>query len=148
MERPSPLAAAPPSAQSVAADPAANLAHLPAAAQAAYAAFRSRGDTAQLDPLLFAILESYLPRPPEKPLADYPGETLLIDDLGFDSLSITEVVFFAEDLFDISISNAELVQIRTLDELRRFIRQKIAARTAARGPPIAGVTPKAGVMHP
>ena len=100
--------------------------HLPAAARAAFARFQAGGDPATLDPVLFAILEDYIPHDSAVPLAKLPGPTLLIDDLGFDSLAITEVVFFAEDLFGINISNEEIVQVRSLDDLRGFIRRKVA----------------------
>ncbi len=104
--------------------------HLPSAAQAAYRKFETDGDVAALDPVIMAILEDYIPRPPEKPLADFSGETRLMDDLGFDSLAITEVVFFTEDLFGIRIANEEIMQVRTLDDLRGFVRTKISARNA------------------
>jgi len=102
--------------------------HLPPEAQAAYRKFEASGDVAALDPVIAAILEDYIPRPPEKPLAEFPGDTRLVDDLGFDSLAITEVVFFTEDLFSIRIANEEIIQVRTLDDLRGFVRAKIAAR--------------------
>ncbi len=102
--------------------------HLPAAARAAFQRFQLADDPAALDPVILAILEDYIPREPAVPLAELPGGTRLIDDLGFDSLAITEVVFFAEDLFGISISNAEIIQVRTLDDLRGFIRRKVAGR--------------------
>ena len=107
-----------------------NLRHLPAAARAAFSRFQADGDPAALDPVLFAILEDFIPRPPARPLAELPGDTRLIDDLGFDSLAITEVVFFAEDLFGISISNDEIVRVRTLDDLRGFIHGKMSNRPA------------------
>lgn len=106
-----------------------NIRHLPAGARAAFALFQTSGDPAALDPVLFAILEDYIPNPPLQPLAELPGDTLLIDDLGFDSLAITEVVFFTEDLFGISISNEEIIQVRSLDNLRDFIRRKVVAPT-------------------
>jgi len=100
--------------------------HLPAEARAAFQRFETLGDPAGLDPVICAILADFMPRRPTVPLAERPGSTRLIDDLGFDSLAITEVVFFAEDLFGITITNEEMVHVRTLDDLRGFIRQKVA----------------------
>lgn len=104
--------------------------HLPATARAAFEQFQINGDPALLDPIVLAILADYIPRPSARPLAELPGSTLLMTDLGFDSLAITEVVFFAEDLFAISIKNEEIVQVRTLDDLHGFIRRKVTARPA------------------
>jgi acyl carrier protein len=108
-----------------------NLRHLPAEARAAFARFQAGGDPATLDPVLLAILEDFIPKPPEQPLAEMSGCTQLVGDLGFDSLAITEVVFFTEDLFGISISNDEIVRVRTLDDLRGFIRGKVSDRRAS-----------------
>jgi acyl carrier protein len=103
--------------------------HLPEDARAAFGKFQASQDPAAVDPLVLAILEDFIPKTPATPLAQMPGDTRLIDDLGFDSLAITEVVFFTEELFDITISNEEIIQVRTLDDLRGFIRAKLAART-------------------
>lgn len=100
--------------------------HLPAAARAAFERFQADGDLSNLDPVVLAILNDYIPQRSTVPLADLPGSTKLIDDLGFDSVAITEVVFFVEDLFGFSISNEEIVSVRTLDDLRGFIRRKVA----------------------
>jgi acyl carrier protein len=59
-------------------------------------------------------------------LSELPLTSRLIEDLGFDSLAITEVVFFTEDLFGITISNEEIIQVRTLEDLRSFIHRKVA----------------------
>jgi acyl carrier protein len=104
--------------------------HLPAEAQAAFRQFEAGGDAAALDPVVLAILEDFIPRPPARPLAELPGETRLMEDLGFDSLAITEVVFFTEDLLGIRIANDEILVVRTLDDLRGFVRRKVGARAA------------------
>lgn len=106
------------------------LKHLPAEARAAFQRFQAGGDPAALDPVILAILADFIPRTPATPLAELPGDTRLIDDLGFDSLAITEVVFFTEDLFGISITNEEIIQVRSLGDLRGFIRTKVANRPA------------------
>jgi acyl carrier protein len=102
--------------------------HLPAEARTAFHRYQTGGDPATLDLVVHAILEDFIPRTPVRPLADLPGETRLIDDLGFDSLAITEVVFAAEDLFGITITNQEIIQVRSLADLRGFIRRKAAIR--------------------
>ena len=55
----------------------------------------------------------------------------IADDLGLDSLAVTELVFFAEDLFKIRITNQEISEVRTIDDLRLFIRRKVAASLKA-----------------
>ena len=105
--------------------------HLPAEARAAFQRFQAAGDPSALDAVIFAILADFIPTLPATPLAELPGATRLIDDLGFDSLAITELVFFTEDLFGITISNQEIIQVRSLDDLRGFIRSKVAGRTAS-----------------
>lgn len=103
------------------------LRHLPPAAQAAYARFQATRSPVELDPVFYAILADFSPRKSDKPLAELPGESRLVEDLGFDSLAITEIVFFTEELFGITISNEEIVQMRTLDQLRLFVHRKVTA---------------------
>lgn len=125
--QPAPSSAPKPAGQ---ADQEEALRHLPESAQEAFRRFRATGDVAELDPVILAILADYIPRKTARPLAEAPGDSRLIDDLGFDSLAITEVVFFTEDLFGISIANEEIIQVRTLDDLRGFVHRKVAARAA------------------
>lgn len=105
------------------------LRHLPLDARAAFRRFQADGTTADLDLVVFAILEDFIPKKTGQALAALPGDTPLMDGLGFDSLAITEIIFFAEDLFGISISNEEILKVRTVDDLRLFIRRKVAAKT-------------------
>lgn len=119
-----------PSAPGPFTDPEESIRHLPEPARAAYREFRATGRVETLDPLILAILADFLPRKASRDLRDLPGDTKLMEDLGFDSLAITEVVFFTEELFGISIANEEILQVRTLDDLRGFIQRKVAARPA------------------
>lgn len=107
------------------------LRNLPPEARASFARFRTTRATADLDPVIFAILTDFSPRKPVPPLATLPGGTRLMEDLGFDSLAITEVVFFTEDLLGVTISNEEIVQIGTLEQLRTFIHGKAGVAAAA-----------------
>jgi acyl carrier protein len=107
------------------------LRHLPEAARQAFHQFQESGDPVLLDPVVLAILEDFIPKQHAQPLAELPGETRLMDDLGFDSLAITEVVFFTEDLLGIRIANEEIIQVRTLDDLRGFVRRKVTERSDA-----------------
>jgi acyl carrier protein len=95
-------------------------------ARVAFQRFQTMGDPTGLDLMILAILGDFIPGSSTGPLADRTGQTRLIEDLGFDSLAIAEVVFFTEDLFGISITNEEIHQVRTLDDLRDFIRCKVA----------------------
>jgi acyl carrier protein len=51
-------------------------------------------------------------------------EAAFIDDLGADSLDIVELVMAMEENFGIEISDDELKQIRTIQNVIDFIKQK------------------------
>lgn len=101
---------------------------LPAEARDAFLRFQKAGDPTDLDHVILAILRDYLPRGSEVRLDQLPGDASLVGDTGLDSLALTEVVFFVEDLFCINITNEEISKVRTLDDLRRFVREKVASR--------------------
>jgi acyl carrier protein len=106
--------------------------HLPEEARAAFRRYQAGAAAADIDQVIFAILEDFLPRKSGAPLCigALPGDTRLMDGLGLDSLAITEIVFFTEDLFGISIANEEIIRVRTIDDLRQFIQRKVGAHRA------------------
>ena len=84
-----------------------------------------------LDHVVIGVVRSFIPKQvapaPDQPLVE---TARLMEDLGFDSLAVAETVFFLEDLFKVKISNEEIMQVRTVVELRAFVRQKIATLPA------------------
>jgi acyl carrier protein len=107
------------------------LARFPADVRDAFAHFLAVGDVDALDTVLFAVVRDFLPRKNPVAPGPLPNNARLIEDLGFDSLAIAEIVFFMEDLFLIKISNAEIQQVGTVGQLRAFVLRKFAVARPA-----------------
>jgi acyl carrier protein len=106
------------------------LRHFPEDVRVAFLTLRATGDAAAADKLVLAIVADHMPRK-EAELSD---SAELLRDLGFDSVAIAEMVFFIEDLLQVNVTNAEILRVRTVGDLRAFVRQKLAAHpTFGRG---------------
>lgn len=106
------------------------LRHFPAEVGAAYQRLRENGDPAAIDIVVRAVVRDHIPNPAKRSDA-FAGTAALIDDLGFDSVAISELVFFFEDLFQVAISNEDVLRVRTVDDLSSFVRAKLASAKAA-----------------
>ncbi len=105
-----------------------SLVGFPSSVTDAYLAFAESGDLGKLDVVVLGVLYFYLAKKPKQTLAELPGTTRLVDDLGCDSLTMMDTVFMVESLFDIKIDDAELAQIATLDDLREHLRRQFATK--------------------
>ena len=103
------------------------LRHFSPSVRDAFARVQTTGDAAAADTVVLAIVRDHQPNKHAAGSAPLRDEDALIADLGFDSVAITEMVFFIEDLFRVSVSNEEILAIRTVGELRAFVRRKLAA---------------------
>lgn len=101
--------------------------HFPEEIRQAYERFQESGDVADMDAVVLAVMLDHVPE--ESPrIPATPADTMvLVKDLGFDSVAITEMVFFLEDLFAVRITNDEIVKVKTVGDLRAFVRQKLAS---------------------
>lgn len=92
-----------------------------------YQEFYATRQAQHLDVVIFGLLTFLLAEPPKVPLADLAADAKLREDIGVDSITITEVIFLVEDLFEISVPNEELEQIATIGDLQTYMRKKICA---------------------
>ena len=102
------------------------LARFPADAREAHQRFLTSGDAGSLDTVVLAVVRRF-----QSKAAELPDSARLTGDLGLDSLALAEIVFFLEDLYQVSITNEELASITTIGDLRTFIRRKISSTRTA-----------------
>lgn len=109
------------------------LARFPAETRAAYRNFRATGDRASVQTVVLSAVVEHCPRKTTlaAPDAATTAALRLVEDLGYDSLAIAELVFFLEDLFEVSIRNEEILAIANVGELRSFVAAKLAEKSAA-----------------
>jgi acyl carrier protein len=108
------------------------LASFPSSVKDAHQRWLSTRDIGALDAVVLAVVAYHRPNRSQTVDADtLPDSCQLIADLGYDSLALAEVVFFIEDLYSISISNEELLGLRTVADLRGYVRTKITALPVA-----------------
>lgn len=108
------------------------LARFPAEVRAAYRSYRTTGDAGALHLVVLSAVREHRPR--KTILDDDPSLTAdlkLVENLEYDSLAIAELVFFLEDLFEVSIRTDEIQAISTVGELRGFVTRKLAEKSAA-----------------
>ena len=108
------------------------LARFPLETRDAYRRYRATGDAAAAQLIVLSAVREHCPR--KILLSDDPAQIAslrLLKDLGYDSLAIAEIIFFLEDLFEVSIRTREIQPIATVGELRAFVAKKLAEKSLA-----------------
>jgi len=60
-------------------------------------------------------------------LVDCTAEASILDDLGADSLDVVELVMALEDEFDIEVPDEDVVGIRTIGDVERYVTARATA---------------------
>jgi acyl carrier protein len=87
--------------------------------------FRETGYPACLPTIVHSVIERYVEPGRRACLLKARDELRLTEDLGLDSLTVTEIVMLVEEVLQISISNEELADLRTLGDVVHFIEGKV-----------------------
>lgn len=93
--------------------------------------FRQTGSTTAFDEAFAGVIEHHLLKQPPVPVAQLPGTTTLVGDLGLDSLTMVEMAFLFEDLFETKLPHEDYVKVNTLDDLRALLRDRIQSPPTA-----------------
>lgn len=88
--------------------------------------FRSEHSIEALRAMLPGFIEFHLPRGTPRPPAVLADDLRLTQDLGLDSLALTEMAFKFDELFGVMIETREVTGIRTVGELVVFLKTKFA----------------------
>ncbi len=98
----------------------------PSTAVEAVLQLQQKASTARLQNAVLQILAFYLPRGADRGnLSATPLTSRLREDLGVDSLTLSEAAFKMEELFNVRIENAELANIQTVADLTAFAEAKL-----------------------
>jgi acyl carrier protein len=106
------------------------LSRFPAEVLEAFRRYRATGDASAVEAVVIAAVVDYRPvgAGTAQPMTD---GTRLLEDLGYDSVAVAELVFFLEDLFEMTISNEDILAVSTISDLRACVVRKLAGKTGA-----------------
>jgi acyl carrier protein len=87
--------------------------------------YREDGQFETFARMLPGMIEFHLPNGATKPPAELKDSLRLNQDLGLDSLALTEMAFKLDDLFGIPIETREVMGVETVRDLKSFLRRKL-----------------------
>jgi len=90
--------------------------------------YRESGAFEDFIAMLPGIIAYHLPRSAPRPPAVLADELRLVQDVGLDSLALTEMAFLLGDLFQLSIETREVFGVTTVGDLKAFLKAKLEAR--------------------
>lgn len=89
-------------------------------------AYRASSDVAHVPVVVLGIVERFLDPEVVETLRAGDDSTEFMADLGMDSLTMIEAIMMVEESLGISIKNEELLDLRSVGDLKDFIKKKIA----------------------
>jgi 3-hydroxyacyl-[acyl-carrier-protein] dehydratase len=87
--------------------------------------FRKTANPDDLRTVIVGIIERFVERELRPKLQTASDALKLSEDLAIDSLTMMEIVMVAEEVLGISVSNEELIHLRTIGDVRQFVGSKL-----------------------
>ena len=87
--------------------------------------YRRTGRGEFLAPIVLGIIERFVEPEFRSKIQEGDDEVRVVEDLGVDSLMMLEIVMLVEDTLDVSIENDELMELRTLGDVKTLIECKV-----------------------
>ena len=87
--------------------------------------YRRNGQSGPLPTIVLGIIERFVEPEFRAKLRQGGDEVRVVEDLGVDSLMMLEIVMLVEETLDVSIENDELMELRTLGDVKTLIACKV-----------------------
>ena len=91
--------------------------------------FRRTGNAEYVPLIVRGLIEHYVEPAARVKLSHCDDTIRLVEDLAIDSLTLLEIVFVAEEVFQVSIDNEDLRPFRTMGDVNRFVAEKLSGGT-------------------
>jgi acyl carrier protein len=91
--------------------------------------FRETKDIEVVPPIVTGIIERYMPPESADRFRSATDDTRISEDLGIDSLTMLEIVLSIEEAIELHIEDSELRPLKTLGDVKTFLRAKLTGET-------------------
>ena len=108
--------------------------------------YRATGDVSLVPVVVLGIVERFLDPDVEGKLRSGDDSVRFMDDLGMDSLTMIEAIMMVEESLGVSIKNEELLDLRTLGDLKSFIEEKVTGHSSGESSDFYSIEKVAAVM--
>ncbi len=88
--------------------------------------FRKTGNVELLGDVVIGIIARFAEPEKRDLLVNPPDSLVILDDLGLDSLTMVEIVLAVEDATGATIGEDEVQSLRTLGDIKAFIKNKVS----------------------
>lgn len=102
-----------------------DLAGLPAPVIEATLRLRESADFRDLQAMLPGLIAYHLPSGTAAPPDPLPLQSRLREDIGLDSLALSEMAFKLDEVFSVPIETHEVAHVETVQDLQNFLREKL-----------------------
>ena len=108
--------------------------------------YRANGDVSLVPVVVLGIIERFLDPDVVGKLRSGDDSVRFMDDLGMDSLTMIEAIMMVEESLGVSIKNEELLDLRTLGDLKSFIQGKITGYSRGKTSDFYSIEKVAAIM--